>query len=163
MTQTSISNHIAQTYLFQGLDADQIDRIARRTERVLFQAGDYITIQGEVGDKAILIVEGEIDCVAGVGTDMNFEGDQVGAMLGEMAMFIDDFEHPATFKARKLTKALLIDRREMLQELANDRDLTDHLVRQVRSRLNGLIAQMRDIEQDLQTPVSEIPAQPSPR
>ena len=122
MTQTSISNHIARASLFQGLDADQIDRIARRTERVLFQAGDNITIQGEVGDKAILIVEGEIDCVAGVGTDMDFEGDQGGAMLGEMAMFIDDFEHPATFKARNQTKALLIDRREMLQELADDPD-----------------------------------------
>ena len=162
MTQTSISHHIARASLFQGLDPDQIDRIARRTERVLFQAGDDITIQGEVGDKAILIVEGEIDCVSGVGTDMDYEGDQGGAMLGEMAMFIDDFEHPATFKARNQTKALLIDRREMLRELADDPDLTDHLVRRVSSRLNGLIAQMREIEQGFETSANEAPAQPAP-
>ena len=162
MTQTSISQHIARANLFQGLNADQIGKIARRTERVLFQAGDDITVQGEIGDKAILIVEGEIDCVAGIGSDIDFEGDQGGTMLGEMAMFIDDFEHPATFKARNQTKALLINRREMLEELAEDPDLTDHLVRRVSSRLNGLIAQMREIEQGFEASAPEVPAQPAP-
>lgn len=162
MTQVSISNHIARADLFQGLAADQISRIARRTERVLFQAGDDITIKGEVGDKAILIVEGEIDCVSGIGSDLDFDGDQGGTMLGEMAMFIDDFEHPATFKARNQTKALLIDRREMLEELAHDPALTDHLVRRVSSRLNGLIAEMRQIEQGFDLPSPESPAQTAP-
>ena len=93
MAHTSISAHIARAAIFQGLSAAQIGRISRNAERVLFQPGDDITVQGETSDQAILIVEGEIDCVAGVGADCNFDGDQGGKVLGEMAMFIDDFEH----------------------------------------------------------------------
>lgn len=146
MAHTSISAHIARAAIFQGLRFDQIERISRNAERVLYQPGDDIAVQGEASDQAILIVEGEIDCVAGVGADCDFTGDQGGKVLGEMAMFIDDFEHPASFKARNQTKALLINRREMLEELAQDPEMTDHLVQRVSARLTGLIAEMRRIE-----------------
>ena len=146
MAQAAISAHIARAAIFQGLSSAQIDRISHGSERVLFQPGDDIAVQGEISDKAILIVEGEIDCVAGVGADAELDGDQGGKMLGEMAMFIDDFEHPASFKARNHTKALLINRQEMLKELAEDPEMTDHLVQRVTSRLHGLIGQMRKIE-----------------
>ncbi len=146
MIQPAISAHIARAAIFQGLSPAQINKISQGSERVLFQPGDDIAVQGELSDKAILIVEGEIDCVAGVGADVELEGDQGGKMLGEMAMFIDDFEHPASFKSRNHTKALLINRTEMLKELADDPEMTDHLVQRVSSRLQGLIAEMREIE-----------------
>ena len=146
MAQAAISAHIARAAIFQGLSPSQIDRISDNSERVLFQPGDDIAIQGEISDQAILIVEGEIDCVAGVGADAEFDGDQGGKMLGEMAMFIDDFEHPSSFKARNHTTALLINRRDMLKELAKDPEMTDLLVQRVSSRLQGLIAKMREIE-----------------
>ncbi|MEM7749465.1 MAG: cyclic nucleotide-binding domain-containing protein [Pseudomonadota bacterium] len=160
MTQAPLSAYIARADIFQGLSADQLERISRRTERVLFQPGDDIAVQGETSDQAILIVEGEIDCIAGVGADAEFVGDQGGKMLGEMAMFIDDFEHPATFKARVQTKALLINRNEMLEELAQDPEMTEYLVQRVSSRLNNMIAEMRRIESDFSSGIDQdAPAQ----
>ena len=84
-----------------------------------------------------------------LGSDVERTGNQAGMVLGEMAMFIDDFDqHAATFAARSRTKAALIKRdvhagaafrqTPRLAEHLVDQRVTDrserHLVEEIRVR-----------------------------
>lgn len=149
MAHNLLTHQLTRTDLFRGLSSRQISEIARNSERVMFSPGDDISVCGESGDEAILVIEGELECTKGVGAGQPLVGDQAGLMIGEMAMFIDDFEHPSTFTASSKTKALMIRREAMLAQMADDPEMAELLVAKVTQRLGDLIEQLRQIETDL--------------
>lgn len=146
MAHNSLTYQLTRTDLFRGLTPFQITEIARNSERVMFQPGDTISACGAQSDRAILVIEGEVTCTEGAGAEETFDGDQAGLMIGEMAMFIDDFEHPSTFLARSPTKALMIGRTAMLDQMANDAEMAEYLVAKMAERLDRLVEQLRHIE-----------------
>lgn len=152
MTQDVLTTRLRNAALFQGLTPFQITEIARHAERVMYRPGNIVTVRGEISDKAILIIEGELDCLDGIGASTEQIGNQAGNVLSEMAMFIDNFEHAATFRARSLTKALLISRRAMLRQMATDPAMAEQLVAKVSARLSSIVNELRTIEASLGPP-----------
>ena len=149
MVQDILTTQLAQSALFAGLSPLQLREIARNAEKVMFQPGDRLTVTGEPSSRAILIVDGELDCIDGVGRELERTGNQAGLVLGEMAMFIDDYAHSATFAARRPTKAALISREAMLAQLSEDPHLAEHLVARVSDRLRNLVDEIREVERTM--------------
>ena len=149
MAQNALTYQLTRTELFSGLTPFQITEIARNSERVMYRPGEMISVCGAVSDRAVLVVEGEVECTDGAGAGEPFVGDQAGLIIGEMAMFIDGFEHPSTFAARSATKALMIGRAAMLAQMGHDPEMAEHLVTKVSQRLSNLVQQLRQIENDL--------------
>ena len=130
--------------IFQSLTEAQIGAIAAVAERALYKPGDTLIEAETVADSAILIAWGE--AIAFDGGDMDHPRPvPVGALLSEMAMFVD-IEVGATIVARSAVRALRIPREEMLAVLAHDPDMADKLVQCVVGRLRGVVEVLGDIE-----------------
>ena len=95
--------------LFQGLKPLQITEIARLADRIVFRPGEPIIHEHQMGDAAILIVDGEAVRVRGPELAMPAELVPAGSLLGEMAMLIET-EHSSTIIARTPVRALRISR-----------------------------------------------------
>jgi len=147
MTQNVLAQQMRSAAIFEDLSADQLVEIALHADRRLFREGDLIAERGASGSHAILVVDGTFRCDAGIGAGNQFVDGQSGIVIGEMAMFLDDFEHPATFVATSRVKALQVNRTAMLQQMANDPDLAARLVEKVASRLAEMSGALRAIEQ----------------
>lgn len=59
----NLSETLSQVELFEGLDADELDRIATICEERSLQSGDVVTKQGEAGDELFVIWDGLVEVV----------------------------------------------------------------------------------------------------
>lgn len=134
--------------LFHGLKPLQISEIARRAERVMFRQGATIAQRGEEADAAILIVAGEAVRTQGPELDQAMEPVPEGSLVGEMAMVVET-EHTSTVVAKGPVKALRLSRAQMLEQLAADPDLAEHLVSKILGRLKVLAEDLRQIDNAL--------------
>ncbi len=130
--------------IFQSLTESQIVAIAGVAERALYKPGDTLIQADTVADSAILIAWGEAIAFDG-GVMDHPRPVPVGAMLSEMAMFVD-IEVGATVVARSAVRALRIPRDEMLAVLSDDPDMADKLVQCVVGRLRSVVDVLGDIE-----------------
>lgn len=130
--------------IFQGLTPLQITEIARRAERVIYRPGQTLIEEGEIGDAAILIVTGEAVRTAGPYLESH-ESIEPGSLIGEMSMLIDR-EHTSTIVARSDVKALRITRQVLLDQMYEDPALAEHMAGKISRRLDGLIQQLKSIE-----------------
>ncbi|MGI9411935.1 MAG: cyclic nucleotide-binding domain-containing protein [Hyphomicrobiaceae bacterium] len=149
MSRDAISKNFANIALFDGLSLEQLTEISGIAERAFFQQGATLAACGEPSDKAILVVDGELECTGGVSLATPLAGNQAGRMIAEMAMFIEDFKHSSTFVARTPTKALVIQRAAMLAKLEADRQLAALFIKNIASRLNGTLTELKAVENSL--------------
>jgi CRP-like cAMP-binding protein len=152
MTSEMIVDTLKKAPLFQGLHTSQIRDVARLAERILFRPGETIIEEGVVGEAAIVLVSGTAIRVSG--PELGPRGEEVveGSMIGEMAMLIES-EHSSTVIARTPVKALKINRSDLLEHMANDRNLADHFVQVIVGRLTDMAHELRAVEETLSSPV----------
>lgn len=131
--------------LFAGLKPLQLAEIARRSDRIVYKAGDAIITEGAAGDAAVLIVSGDAIRVAGPVQTTAVEPIVPGSLLGEMAMLIDT-TYSSTVVARSLTRAIRITREAVLQQIGADSSLASHLSYKLAHRLQIVSAQLREID-----------------
>ena len=134
--------------LFAGLRPLQVAELARRSDRIVYKPGDTIICEGAKGDGAVLIVQG--DAIRVSGPAMMHEAEPVlnGSLVGEMAMLIEA-EHSSTVIARGMTRAIRLTRAAVLQQIAADPDLADHLSRKLAHRLQNMANQLRELDETL--------------
>jgi CRP-like cAMP-binding protein len=131
--------------LFAGLKPLQVAELARRSDRIVFKPGDFIITEGAIGDAAVLIIKGDAIRISGPGMTAAAEGVAEGSLLGEMAMLIET-AHTSTIVSRGMTRAIRITRDGVLEQLASDRALADHLSQKLAQRLNAMSRQLREID-----------------
>jgi CRP-like cAMP-binding protein len=131
--------------LFRGLRPLQITEIARRAFRKVYKPGETIIENGAPGDAAVLIISGEAVRVAGPGAAAGTQPLPNGTLLAEMAMLIET-DHTSTVVAKTAVRALRILRSEMHEQMAEDRELADHFVRQISGRLHRIADELREID-----------------
>lgn len=131
--------------LFHGLQPQQMSEIVHRANRIIYQPGDMIFRQHEIGDAAILIVTGRATSISTHTGQHAYDAVAPGSLIGEMAMLIET-EHLTTVVADDVVRALRFPRAVIQDLMAEDPDLADHFVRRIASRLNGLASEMRAIE-----------------
>jgi CRP-like cAMP-binding protein len=144
MANEALIAPLVRVRLFQGLALGQLSEIARRAERIVYRDGALITEEGDEADAAILIVAGETERVgAGVREPV-----EPGSLIGEMAMLIDHV-YGSTVVARGQVRALRLTRAAMHQLMEQDRELADHMVARISSRLSTMLEDLRAVDQDL--------------
>lgn len=134
---------LRQVELFGELSPMQVTEIARNAERIMFPAGAVMASSGEPALGAILVIEGQVDCITTTQPPMKSRL-AVGTLIAEMAMFTP-FEHGATFVARSPVKAMRIPRQAMLAQMAEDPALAERFVEKVAGRLRHVVLEMARI------------------
>lgn len=125
--------------LFQGCDADTLDRLADVTETLEFGDGQAIVQQGQVGNGLYIIVSGWVRIVAGEGELARLGP---GEMLGELAV-IDQQPRVASAVADGPTTCLALASWDLIAMLEQDSGLAMNLLRELAGRLRRADAQLR--------------------
>ena len=117
--------------------------------RTTFEAGSRLFKEGEVGDKAYLVVSGMIEIVKQMGENETMVVASLGKgeIVGEMAL-IDDAPRAASARVVERSELVIIDRANMEARLAG----TDPVVKQLlKVFVNRLRAELRKSAQ--RTPI----------
>jgi len=106
---------------FGALEPAMLDALSARMTRTEFVAGDELIRQGDAGDFALLIAEGEVEVTRRDGEDdRRLATLGVGAMLGEAAILTGEVRN-ASVRALKDGHAFRIDRDALLEMFERDR------------------------------------------
>jgi CRP-like cAMP-binding protein len=143
MISKVLINALRQVELFGELSPMQITEIARNAERIMYPAGAIIAKAGDSAPSAILLIDGQVDCITTMHPPMTSRL-VAGTLIAEMAMFTP-FEHGATFVARSPVKAMRIPRQAMLAQMAEDPGLAERFVKKVAGRLRHVVVEMARI------------------
>ncbi len=109
--------------LFAQLDADDLERLARRSETRLYAPGERIVVQGQPGDELFIVVDGDVRVLAG--------GDEVarlreGDFFGEMSLLTGE-ERTATVEACGPCRLVVVGHRALKQALEHQPELAERL------------------------------------
>ncbi|GHD55275.1 hypothetical protein GCM10017083_33960 [Thalassobaculum fulvum] len=119
---------------FGALEPAMLDALSARMTRTDFSAGDELIRQGDAGDFALLIAEGEVEVVRRDGGDeRRLAALGVGAMLGEAAILTGEVRNAAV-RALKDGHAFRIDRDAMLEMFERDRRIGLQAIQLLRLR-----------------------------
>ncbi|MEQ8813889.1 MAG: cyclic nucleotide-binding domain-containing protein [Thalassobaculum sp.] len=119
---------------FGALEPGMLDALSARMTRTPFTAGDELIRQGDAGDFALLIAEGEVEVVRrDDGDDRRLATLGVGAMLGEAAILTGEVRN-ATVRALKDGSAFRIDRDALLEMFEHDRRIGLQAIQLLRLR-----------------------------
>src|SRR5262245_60697604 len=100
------SRALARLPLFAALPANELEALAASLREIIFPAGAHLVHEGERGDQAYLILEGQLEVVKAVGTpderEVGLRGP--GEYIGEMSLFNPDGQRTASVRARQVTR-----------------------------------------------------------
>ncbi len=113
-------------------------------ERIVYQAGESVFQEGDVGDRAYVVQEGLIEILkeSADGEEVILGSIEKGGIFGEMAL-IDDQPRMATAKAAAMTTVIVINREMFRKKLAKSdpfvRGLLGIFVKNIRDMVNDRI------------------------
>lgn len=108
----------------------------------LYESGEVIVRQGDVGDCMFVIQSGEVD-ILGSGPDGEVHLATLGAgnFFGEMSIF-ERQVRSATVRARGEARVLTIDRRTLMRRIQRDPTLAFNLLKTMSQRIRALDAEV---------------------
>jgi CRP-like cAMP-binding protein len=124
---------LKSTELLCELPDEALPAIAAQVEVMQLNLGDELFREGEMGDAAYLIVDGEIAMVSD-GVELVRRGR--GGCVGEFSL-LDDEPRSATVVARSPARLLRWRRDRFLTALATDREMGRSLIRMLTRKLRG--------------------------
>jgi CRP-like cAMP-binding protein len=148
MALEALVDPLQRVVLFQGLAPLQLADIARLAQRIVFRPGDKIIEEGEAGDAAFLIADGDAVRTSGPVIQGAVERVPPGSLVGEMAMLIET-EHTSTVVAEGTVRALKITRASLHGQMLEDPSLAEHFVTKITGRLLALAEELREIDRAL--------------
>lgn len=143
-----IADRLQRHEAFRGLESEQIERIAREAERLIFRNGQKMLEAGCDGDGAIVIISGYATALADPELDVEAYEIEAGAMLGEAAM-LSEHQFRVTVVAAGDVKAVRINRSTLLAHMQEDPTLAEHFFCRVVSRLQRVAVELRLIDERL--------------
>jgi CRP-like cAMP-binding protein len=115
----------------------------------IYEDGEILVRQGEVGDCMFVIQEGEVEIVLekdGHQTVLNRVG--AGELIGEMAIFLHEVRS-ATVRASGRARALTIDKKNFLRRINEDPSVAFRIVETMSRRIRGLSDQVGELRNQL--------------
>jgi CRP/FNR family transcriptional regulator len=104
----------------------------------VYQDGEIITRQGDVGDVMYVIQRGKVDVLMETnGHETLLRVAEEGEFLGEMAIFDHDVRS-ATLRAQGEVKVLTIDKKNFLKRIHEDPSLAFRIVQTMSKRVREL-------------------------
>ncbi len=130
--------------LFSRIDAAQLKLIAFTSERLTFNDGQTLCIEGEPGDSAFVLLSGAADVVVDTPDGaMHVSTLGPGESVGEIAILCD-VPRTATVRAVGEVEALRIGKDRFLQLLRELPDLAAALVAELARRLAATTGKLRE-------------------
>lgn len=128
---------LAGVSLFRHMPAEDLQHIAKQTEKHQYQAGEMIIREGSKGRRLFIIVTGLAEAIKNMGGETEKILGAFGpfSYFGEMAL-IDDMTRSASVVAREATKVLTLSwdlRKEIEKSPAMAVELLQTLSRRVRA------------------------------
>ena len=146
MINDSLVTTLQNLEVFRGLAPHQLTEIVRQSERIVFRPGQTVVEAECPGDGAYLVVAGNAEVLpdsAGPGSPIQVEA---GSLVGEMAMLVEH-DYRITVVARSSIRALKITRRQIQEQMLEDRSLAEHFVDRISQRLTRVAVELRRIDQ----------------
>jgi CRP-like cAMP-binding protein len=121
--------------LFRGVDDQKLRLLAFMSERVVFEAGENIVVEGDFGDTAYIILSGDADVViATPGGEQPVAKVGENDFVGEIAILID-VPRTATVRANTELVALAVSKEHFFKLLNNFPDMAVEVMRALAHRL----------------------------
>lgn len=130
--------------LFSKIEASKLKLLAFTSEWVRFQPGQFICRQGEPGDSAFIIIEGEADVTLDT-TEGQVKIASRGAndIIGETAIMCD-VPRTASVQARTPLTALKVSKEVFLQLLTSYPQMAIEVIRALADRLTSTGRQLTE-------------------
>jgi CRP-like cAMP-binding protein len=130
--------------LFAHIETAKLKLLAFTSERLTYQAGQNLFRQGDVGDAAYVIVDGEADVLVDTPNGaLKVAHFAKNAFLGEIAILCD-MPRTATVTAATPLTALKIKKEQFLKLITEFPDLSIEMLRELASRLAHTTAELTE-------------------
>jgi CRP/FNR family cyclic AMP-dependent transcriptional regulator len=127
------AQQLAEVRLFHGCSPEELDHLARITDDAIFEDGQILCEQGDVGTACYVLVDGEVDVVVRHEVVATVSA---GETVGEMAL-LDGRPRSATLIARGQLHALVIDAERFADLVADSPYIATALLRELSRRLRA--------------------------
>jgi putative ABC transport system ATP-binding protein len=126
---------LARIPLFASLSRARLKLLSFASERFTYEAGEEVFHQGDVGDKAYIIVEGEVDVVIHTAEGpRRIVGMKRGELFGELALLCEA-PRSATIRAASEVSVMTISKDVFLKMVAEDVDMSARVTKAIAERL----------------------------
>ena len=114
----------------------------------LYQDGQIIIRQGEVGNNMYVIQDGQVEVVLETGDqEIQLDIHGPGAFFGEMAIFDRDVRS-ATVRALGEVRILTVDKKNLMRRVHEDPSLAFRLVETMSQRIRELVDKVARLESE---------------
>ncbi len=129
--------------LFANIDASKLKLLAFTSERLTFEAGETLFAQGDTGDAAYIVIDGEAEViVAGPGGPMTVATLDRNAIVGEIAILCD-VPRTATVKAKSQLVTLKISKDVFFRLVMDFPQMAVEIMRELARRLESTTEQLQ--------------------
>ncbi len=130
--------------MFAKLEPSKLKLLAFTSERITYEAEQLFFRQGDMGDAAYLIVEGEADVLVDTPTgELNVATLGRNDFVGEIAILCD-VPRTATVRAKTRTVTLRISKDLFFRLIAEFPEMSVEIMRELASRLEHTTTQLRE-------------------
>ena len=135
---------LARLPLFRDIGPANLKLLAFGSRRVVFEDGEVMAHQGEAGDRAYVILSGEVDILreAGTAREVHITRSGKDELVGEIAL-LATVPRTATVRAIGRVEALEIDRDVFLTLVQHDPKVAAAVARTVSERLAMMLEQVQ--------------------
>ena len=129
--------------LFAKIDPTKLKLLAFTSERLTFGAGNELFHQGDVGDTAYIIIDGEADVLVDTPTgELAVAKLKQNDLVGEIAILIN-VPRTATVRADSELTTLAISKDQFFHMIREFPDMAVEIMRELALRLERTTAQLR--------------------
>jgi CRP-like cAMP-binding protein len=135
----NVIDFLTKVSLFSLIGKSDLERIAKLTNRHLFDKGEVIINEGEPDNRLFIIVRGEVEVIKGMGEK---KGSRLGILgplsyFGEMAL-VDDLVRSASVVANEKTEALSLHQETFRKEIERSPAIAFELLQLLSRRIRAL-------------------------
>lgn len=128
--------------IFSGMDYEHLSMIAFSSERLLFQRGERLMVDGQVGHAAYVILSGSAEIIEGTGASRRIHLVGPGVMVGELAMLVE-FTFSSTAIASDELEVLELSRELIHRMMMQFPPIAEYFSMRIHGRLSRMVEELR--------------------
>lgn len=142
----SVADFLQRLTLFSGLAQDELTRLIAMGKEVKLQPGDVLLREGDPGDAAYVILEGDLEVTKLAGaSDVVIAQRGAGEVIGEMSL-LDNEPRSATVRALTTSRLFRIDQASFDKLLQDHPSAARAILKTVTNRLRNTEVMLRQSE-----------------
>ncbi len=137
--------------IFNDMEHEHLSMIAFSSERLLFQRGERLMVDGQVGHAAYVILSGSAEIIEGTGEARRIHHVGPGAMVGELAMLVE-FTFSSTAIASDELEVLELSRDLIHRMMQQFPPIAEYFSLRIHGRLSRMVEELRRFDRPSGTP-----------